>query len=61
MYRWSPLILISFLLLLSVVLYSRKVNVDVDILSNKHLKAPQPRAQGPLAKGDSKVTTKAKQ
>ena len=26
-----------------------------------HLKAPQPRAQGPLAKGDSKVTTKAKQ
>ena len=26
-----------------------------------HLKAPQPRPQGPLAKGDSKVTTKAKQ
>merc|ERR1712218_310900 len=26
-----------------------------------HLKAPQPRPQGPLAKGDSKVTNKAKQ
>jgi hypothetical protein len=26
-----------------------------------HLKAPQPRPQGPLAKGDSKVATKAKQ
>ena len=35
MYRWSPLILIFSLLLLSVVLYSRKVNVDVDIFSDK--------------------------
>ena len=26
-----------------------------------HLKAPQPRPQGPLAKGDSKVANKAKQ
>ena len=36
MYRWSPVILIFSLLLLSVVLYSRKVDVDVDISRDKN-------------------------
>ena len=38
-----------------------RVTKEISKPLGPHLKAPQPRPQGPLAKGDSKVASKAKQ
>ena len=40
---------------------SNKVTKEVSKPLGSHLKTPQPRPQGSSGKGDSKVTTKAKQ